>query len=66
MASAIVPMDSIEYRVVLIRPGARALLLKAGGGSCLPHLTIPSWTRPAEQLRKTTEVYGFSLADLER
>jgi hypothetical protein len=46
-------IETIEYRVILVRSDSRKLLaLDAVGGYRLPRVRIPLRTRPAEQLQK--------------
>jgi len=45
--------EQIEYRVVLVRSGSHAIWVQSDGGALrLPRVTIPRWTRPAEQLQQ--------------
>lgn len=42
-----------QYRIALILPQSRAVLVEPhGGGLRLPHISIPKWSRVAEQLSK--------------
>jgi hypothetical protein len=46
-------VEIVEYRAVLIQPKSGAVLaVDAVDGYRLPRVSIPQWTRPAEQLRK--------------
>jgi hypothetical protein len=48
--------EQIEYRVVLVRSGSHAIWVQSDGGALrLPRVTIPRWTRPAEQLQQILE-----------
>jgi hypothetical protein len=39
-----------EYRVALALPGRQVLVTGASGSAQLPRVTVPKWSRPAEQL----------------
>jgi len=49
-------VEIVEYRVVLVQPNSRAVwAVGAVDGNRLPRVTIPRWTRPAQQLRKSIQ-----------
>ncbi len=48
--------ETVEYRIVLVDPHARALLaVRTADGYRLPRVSIPEWTRLAYQLRKAIQ-----------
>lgn len=52
MATKSTSVEMAEYRVVLVEPESRAVLaVDADDENRLPRVTIPRWTRPAQQLR---------------
>jgi hypothetical protein len=53
MAATATIVETVEYRVVLVQPASGAVLaVDAIDGFRLPRVSIPQWTRPAQQLRK--------------
>ncbi|WP_420237172.1 phosphotransferase family protein [Telmatobacter bradus] len=53
MAATATIVETVEYRLVLIQPASGAVLaVDAIDGCRLPRVSIPQWTRPAQQLRK--------------
>ena len=49
-------LEQNEYRLVLVRFGSQAIWVKRADGALrLPRVTIPRWTRPAEQLQLVIE-----------
>jgi hypothetical protein len=53
MPTTAVILESVEYRVILVEPKARAVLaLDIGDSYGLPRVRIPKRTRPAQQLQK--------------
>jgi len=51
-----IPLEQIEYRLFLVRFGSHAISVERYEGTRrLPRITIPRWTRPAEQLQQTIE-----------
>jgi hypothetical protein len=53
MPTTAVILESVEYRIILIEPEARAVLaLDLGDSYGLPRVRIPKRTRPAQQLQK--------------
>lgn len=46
-------VETTEYRLVLVLPESRTILaISDVDGYCLPSISIPQWTRPAEQLQE--------------
>jgi hypothetical protein len=49
-------LEQTEYRLVLVRFGSQAIWVdRANGALRLPRVTIPRWTRAAEQLQQVIE-----------
>ncbi len=45
-----------DYRIALIVPQTHMLLTEdSGAASCLPRISLPKWTRPAEQVQQIVE-----------
>jgi hypothetical protein len=56
------PEQHDQYRIVLVLPWSKKVLVERdSNGLRLPHVNIPKWTRPAEQLTKSIhEKWGLS------
>jgi hypothetical protein len=60
-------LETTEYRLALVQPDSRKLLVLDGNqGWCLPQVRIPQQTRPAEQLRKSSKAaWGLDILILD-
>lgn len=60
-------LETIQYRLVLVEPASHEVFaLDAGGESRLPRISIPPWTRPAEQLQRVGKaVWGADMLVLD-